>query len=138
MNFKHSAFIENTPEMREWLEEIGIKPKFIAEVHYSDDCLVVKNGCYVEMPNRLVELYETSSIDCRNNPDLFKAITAIRDDSDYMQWFKRLCTGELYLCRAKNFDRIRNFRHKSKDGWEYHNGLYRKATLEELIEHFKK
>ncbi len=38
----------------------------------------------------MTEEYPTvfsESIDCRSNHQLFKAVTAIRDDSDYMQWF---------------------------------------------------
>ena len=82
MNFMYSAFTENTPEMREWLEGIGIRPKIELAAHCQDELIIARNGYYIELPESLVLLYESDAIDCRNNPELFKAVTVIRDDSN--------------------------------------------------------
>ena len=79
--------------------------------------------------------------DCGTNTSLFLALAAMNDTDDYMQWFVRCGTGigdSYYLCKAKRFRNIRVFRHKSKMGGEYHNGIYRKATKDELIKYFQK
>lgn len=64
-------------------------------------------------------------IECQTNTQ-FKAISALRDDSDYMQWFVLKDDGsdleDWVLCNTEIC--------------EYPSG-FRKATVEELIEHFK-
>lgn len=60
-------------------------------------------------------------IDCGENEDLFLAIAALREDSDYMQWFT---DGETWFCNL--------IRDDSKELHKY----WLKATSEELIEHF--
>ncbi len=73
-----------------------------------------------------------NSIDCGENEDLFLAIAALRDDSDYMQYFVNNKSNEWYCHRPLTeygnsndaFEIIR------KDRWH-------KATVKELIEHFK-
>lgn len=69
-----------------------------------------------------------------DNFELWKAITAIRDDSDYMQWFilgrdifqgKKLCSkGDWYLNKESVFC--------------FHYADPSKATKDELIKHFSK
>ena len=68
-------------------------------------------------------------IDCRGNSPLFKAISAMREDSDYMQWFT---DGDSWnLCADDNYLR-----------WCMENAPFQhpdihKATLTELQERFK-
>ena len=97
MNFKYSAFTENTPEMREWLGgleyekhvyyrdyEKFIYTRYVNGINWfisTNDITVVKYS------NTLPEISPKGAIDCRSNPDLFKAVAAIRDDSDYLQWY---------------------------------------------------
>lgn len=61
-------------------------------------------------------------IDCGENIELFLAIAALRDDSDYMQWFTDDNIWEL------NNDDLPS-RYMQLNG--------HKATVEELIKHFK-
>ena len=64
--------------------------------------------------------------DCGTNEELFLAIAALRDDSNYMQWF----TDGNHWYQNKIADReIERF--GAGNPIEYH-----KATVEELIEHF--
>jgi len=68
--------------------------------------------------NGLKEIYDF--IDCGTNEELFLAIAALRDDTDKYQWFT---DGDLWF---KCGDEVRN------EGRKIH-----KATVNELIEHFK-
>ena len=77
---------------------------------------------------------ETKYIDCGTNEELFIALAALRDDDDYMQWFvsqaekdspkvfikstTRSCTNSLSYAHCRDC-------------------RCSKATVEELIEHFK-
>lgn len=70
-------------------------------------------------------LIEKGYIDCCTNEDLFIALSALRDDNDFNQWFI-----------SENSEWWKNGHHdqplnkSSLLGW-------RKATTKELIEHFK-
>lgn len=68
-------------------------------------------------------------IDCGCNSELFLAIAALRDDSDYMQYITCAEDPQFTLCTKNSIDEFFNY--------EFPNELYRKATVEELIEHFK-
>jgi len=125
MKFKHSAFTENTPEMREWLEELGWKSKYIQE---GADIIVCASNtglfsAIVEETQQWFKAYKAECIDCRSNPELFKAVTAIRDDSDYMQWFRNIFKGGHWF----------NDKHQRVGPV-----CYDKMSLKELIEKFKK
>lgn len=117
--------------------------KFMQNMDF--DCIAVDRGEYwglssdKEYPDYLINLDFT---DCGNNEELFKAIAALRDDSDYMQWFvcdssyivnnddypiyinESHIKGEWFLCKNDNF------------GGDYSENWH-KASVKELIEHFK-
>lgn len=114
MKFKHSVIGVNTAENREWLESIGydryidsgIKGVYIKT--QSNGMYYLHNKCHG---------WSNNVVDCITNSPLFRAVSAIRDDLDYMQWFVDPCGY-----------------------WHFNPGLMdgmRKATLEELKEHFK-
>lgn len=80
-----------------------------------------------------------SFIDCGTNEELFLAIAALRDDTDENQWFTNgeewayhpkteCCSPCNTVYRTLAFDSI------PKDT---NMGNYHKATVEELMEHFK-
>lgn len=98
------------------------------------------------------------SIDCGENEDLFLAIAALRDDSDMHQWFvnpkiksikmpgyypqivgmdgyKQIVYGYEWIKSEYNdiSEKIKN----AIDNGEDPNFLPHKATVKELIEHFK-
>ncbi|MFV0536796.1 MAG: hypothetical protein ACK5M3_05405 [Dysgonomonas sp.] len=131
MTFTTSAFIrKNTPELRKKLEELGYYK--MSENRIESDNITITiypNGWY----NLSYSNESNSAIDCSTNEALFLAIAALREDIDYMQWFlfeetisnlyffKQYNKGDFYLC--------------TKDKMEL--PYSRKATVQELIEHFK-
>ena len=125
--FNQPCFIrKNTPELREYLKELGYKKAGIPLLDIDNSYIVAEDTVFYET-YWISEAHRLSIIDCGANEDLFKAIAALRDDSDYMQWF--VCDeeddvsnkGAFVVCR---YDKL-------------HSSNYHKATIKELIEHFK-
>lgn len=96
--FKESAFIrKNTPELREYLEKLGYK----LSDYFTDvgECLFTTTRIsniphYGTIYNSEAERYMKASegvlggrIDCKENEDFFKAVVALANHTDYMQWF---------------------------------------------------
>lgn len=126
MGFTTAAFIrKNTPELRNKLEELGYR-LFGAELN-EDLCIFTEPeyGLYsVEFFSNIPHPDETDSVDCGTNEELFLAITALRDDTDKFQWF---VSPEGIWVYNKGYNSILEVSLK-----------WHKATVEELIEHFKK
>ena len=104
---------------------------FGAELN-EDLCIFTESeyGLYsVEFFSNIPHPDETDSVDCGTNEELFLAIAALRDDTDKNQWFT---DGDLWF---KCGDGVCN------ETIEYYFNKYgrkiHKATVEELIEHFK-
>ena len=126
MIFKQPCFIrKNTPELRKKLEELGYTntPNGrgewcipIEELEYLVTYPI--SGCYQGCNGYWYE----DDFDCGTNEELFLALAALRDDSDYMQWFT---DGKLW--EKSNNDLPSHYMQL-----EGH-----KATVEEIIEHFK-
>lgn len=138
--FTTSCFIrKNTPELRKKLEELGYKP--FGSVTYEWD-----TGWGLSTDNRLGEFesfdnnglenilkcessdYE-DSIDCGDNEELFLALAALRDDKPDYQWFVWDDDGVAYN-KFKQYIPGEPW----QDWWWFE---VHKATIEELIEHFK-
>lgn len=125
MGFTTPAFIlKNTPELSKKLEELGYK-NYGNPFQITDDSKLITtiDGEYVPYNVPL----DDSFIDCRTNEELFLAIAALRDDTDENQWFTdgyhwEICPDEVAYINAWI----------DKYGFSPH-----KATVEELIEHFK-
>ena len=146
MVFIQPCFIrKNTPELRKKLEELGYEPchqmtiypnaykniavcNFFGSRYYgvSDDEAARPGGITDAIKNR-------GMIDCGTNEDLFFALAALRDDSDINQYF--ICDkvsftiGKTYYPDDYLYYQYDEF--FDKQNWH-------KATVEELIEHFKK
>ena len=126
-----------------WLIENGYKGKI--DLVYIDPPFATGGTFAIDNDGRVDNYFvgengywHTCAIDCGTNEDLFLAIAALREDSDYMQFFTDgtefilcdrydwidmysvLCSG---LSNAK--DRVKEL------------DKFQKATAEELIEHFK-
>lgn len=122
--FTQSCFIrKDTQELRDKLKEIGLQPH---------PCIASKSGTYLFINRGFYSGNEIGyqeeierAIDCGENEELFLAIAALRDDNDFMQYFKAAEVDWLLLCRNKCIEDLTTF-----------HELYRKLTPEELIEHF--
>lgn len=149
MAFTQPCFIrKNTPELRNKLEELGYKPsypifqypevfKHIAACNFfgskyygvSDDEL----SCHGE----IIDVIKNGGIiDCGDNEELFLALSALRDDTDINQWFVMDCDVYLHIDKGDWF--IATDINKGKHIGTQIDPMYcHKATVEEIIEHFK-
>ena len=129
--FTQTCFIrKNTPELRKKLEELGYTntPSGrgewfipIEELEYLVTYPI--SGCYKGCNG----YWYRDDFDCGTNEELFLALAALRDDSDYIQWFT---DGEKWFQNKQND--IEVIRYGAGNPINFH-----KATVEEIIEHFK-
>lgn len=139
MNFIYSCIGDNVPENREHLEKIGYVRGFF-NIPNRGYIKTINPGTY-NLTNIIQPL--TEYINCIGNPTLFRAVTAIREGSDYMQWFTCKVKDGLgnqlpdswVLCTQKT---LQDFGWVNNSPNSYgKNTPYHKATLAELQEHFK-
>ncbi len=128
------CFIQkNTPELVKKLKDLGLKVYLDCKPNYLLACHGVVTGIWSETV--LEDLKSNGVIDCGDNEDLFRAIAALRDDSDVNQWF--VMDVEIYT----DFPQGSWFMATDRSGGR-HVGIQieplycHKATVEELIEHF--
>lgn len=133
MGFTTAAFIRrNTPELRKKLEELGYK-KYGNPFQITDDSKLITtlDGEYVPYNVPL----DDSFIDCGTNEELFLAIAALRDDTNYSQWF--VCTSDYKEFDGKEW-KVGDFDlNTCPDDFDNILPNWRKATVNELIQHFK-
>ena len=146
MVFIQPCFIrKNTPELRKKLEELGYEPchqmtiypnayKNIAVCNFFGSRYYGVSDDETTRPGDITDAIKNRGmIDCGTNEDLFFALAALRDDSDINQYF--ICDkvsftiGKTYYPDDYLYYQYDEF--FDKQNWH-------KATVEELIEHFKK
>ena len=148
MAFIQPCFIRNnTPELRKKLEEFGYK--FSGADHIELDCIVTlpHHNTFSVFAAHHFNIYDDSFktvwqeyIDCGTNEELFLALAALRNDSNENQWhivqdtmWDENYNGEITVYYEKGEWLI----------WDYYFYMedmpphVRKATVEEIIEHFK-
>ena len=137
--FTQKCFIrKNTPEIRKRLDEIG--RAFIENGHGEWRIHVDKNeylfcgdeqfcdGRIYFYIGRVCKPIE--GIDCGTNEELFLSIAALRDDSDKFQYF----TNGVFWIKCSQLE----LKHELDNNYEeFCVADFHKATVEELIEHFK-
>jgi hypothetical protein len=144
MEFTQPCFIrKNTPELRKRLDELGYEANSY-ECFWDDEnryiittigsngfafyTLCIKNCCVLE---------NKEFIDCGDNEELFLAIAALRGDTDINQWF--IMDVEEYVNINQGDWFIATDRNGGKHIGTQIEPLYcHKATVEEIVEHFKK
>lgn len=119
---------ENEVQRKEfiyWVENVGYVNS--SPIHHLDDVICAIDGKYFSMdtPHMKGDVNYYKFYDCNSNLKLAKALSALRDDSDYMQWFISEWDKEWYLYNNDNS----TFIDSQSD--------MRKATPRELIERFK-
>jgi hypothetical protein len=123
MGFTTPCFIrKNTEALREKLEEVGYK--MLSPIEYDN------LECSDNWVNDIKSLNDCNGFDCGTNEELFLAIAALRDDTDKYQWFTD--GNKWILCPEIKFSTY----------WVYNDvdvnlDVIHKATVNELIEHFK-
>ena len=131
--FIYDCFIrKNTLELRKKLEKYGYKfvENGVNEWRipiYELSCICTSSGKYLGTTgNWSPHCY----IDCKDNEELFFALSAIRDDSDKYQWFVG-DNGSFFFNKDDIFNQgLANYIAYFPTNWH-------KATKEEIIEHFK-
>lgn len=136
--FTQPCFIRKSSySLRNKLDDLGYR--FSGATLNEDLCLFTdcEFGLYwVESFSNILNEEETEYLDCGTNERLFLAVAALRDDTDVDQYF--VVDVEVY----QNLSKGDWFKATDING-QYHVGtkidpLYcHKATVEELIEHFK-
>ncbi len=142
--FKTPCYIrKNTPELRGRLEEFGYENRnrndyignTICTLPYSPLCSNNREPqymCFLLDDDFLKVIAPTENMfDCSDNEELFLALVALRDDSDYMQWFVS-DEGNWYLCEEPNFE-VSLHMLSPVDMIFAH-----KASVKEIIKHFNK
>ena len=148
MVFIQPCFIrKNTFELRNRLEELGYKPSYPIERHPQ----VFKNiavcnffgsryyGVSDEEASRPGNIDDAiknrGMIDCGDNEDLFLALAALRDDKPDYQWFLwEHNDGEYHPEENDSWRQYIPGEHWEEWWWFE----VRKATVKEIVEHFKK
>ena len=136
--FTQPCFIrKNTPELRKKLEELG----YNRHPSYGDnEYLYLNRGFYHTNVVGYSEEIERM-IDCESNEELFLALAALRDDSNENQWF--IAQDTMW---DENYNGEITVEYKEGEWliWDYYSFMidepsyFRKATVEEIIEHFNK
>lgn len=137
MGFTTQCFIrKNTANIRNRLKEVGYK--MLSPIEYDN------LECSDNWVNDIKSLNDCNGINCGFNEELFLAIAALRDDSNYMQWFitdsilsvsySDSIGNDHYFIEPKG---IMFFWDENWDNATIISGRYHKATVDELIEHFK-
>lgn len=149
--FTQTCFIrKNTKELQDKLSKLGYEENTYASMKYS--CLCADNyedGYYDGeswQKTSDIPYYESIKpedynpqdygIDCGTNEDLFLAIASLRDDSNINQWFTNGEDWGIYeehVFEGKKYTTFNfvNLPHDTKFN------MYHKASLDEIIEHFK-
>lgn len=121
----HCFIRKNTLELRNKLQDIGYRQNIYDKNEYP--WLAINHNMFISVSNGFERLPEFN-IDCGENEDLFLALAALRDDSNYMQLFT---DGEKWFQNKQN----------DIDVIKYGAGHpinFHKATVEELIKFYNK
>lgn len=141
MGFTTPCFIrKNTPELRKKLEELGHKlnnGKWMGKYLAAFQIKETKEWRYVASPEWDLQNNPDidASIDCGTNEELFLAIASLRDDTNNNQLFTN-DKGDWGIYRDGSDGGLSGMDfYGMPNDFEIDN--YHKATVNELIEHFK-
>jgi hypothetical protein len=134
MKFTTPCFVrvedaEKRKELAVWLSSIGryVSPAVTSSDYHKDWVIVTEPydpdldgyvGIWAKTPK------SPAFIDCGENIELFKALAAMNDENDNEQYFVTELAGSSYCV------------HKNRNTNLDYSLVCRKATVEEIIEHF--
>jgi hypothetical protein len=145
MGFTTPCFIrKNTPELRRELEELGYEILFgnttLDTYNYDGNgshksieegrAIITSYGNLYGVIYDIDTVTKKGRIDCGTNEELFLAIAALRGDTDKNQWFT---DGDKWILCPE----IKFFIYWVYNDVDVNLDVIHKATVNELIEHFK-
>lgn len=128
-------------ELLKWTFEIGYAGRYRIDVTYPIVVAGLEKDCVdVVSTNAIEGIAAYGLIDCGDNIELFKALAAMNDDNDREQWFINDTYANIgcvmwHLCEDK---KLKHYYVEWEDGETDIRSNFRKATVEEIIKHFKK
>jgi hypothetical protein len=135
MGFTTPAFIrKNTPELRKKLAVLGYKYDYRAD--FCHDIIYVdaeRNEFFPTFSSNITD--DEIAIDCGANEELFLSIASLRDDTDKYQWFTN-GKGDWGMYRDGSDGNLPGMDFFGMPN-DFDLSHYHKATVNELIEHFK-
>lgn len=137
MGFTTPCFIrKNTPELRENLKAFGYIDCSTVDDRYTAIFVDAEHGeFFTEYLSNITE--DELAIDCYENDNLFLAIAALRDDTDRGQFFVTESRLGSINCPDSIIEKG-SFIICCTDKWDSVDIPSHKASVLELIEHFKK
>ena len=138
--FTQRCFIrKNTKELVEKLKELGYNQCLSARGNFVDSLQTTWNSMggnvygFLSIPSDKIEepiIDDINGVNCGTNEELFLAIAALRDDSDKFQCF----TNGVFWIKCSQLE----LKHELDNNYEeFCVADFHKATVEELIKHFK-
>ncbi len=123
---------ERRNKLIEWAEGIGYE--IISRSGTAVSAFVEHGalGAYAHDGNtEAVSMIQAGRYDCGTDIELFKALAAMNDENDREQWFTDTA-DDFCLCSSDRWSD-----EWQKENFEKYYCYWRKATAEEIIEHFK-
>ena len=131
--FTTPCFIKKiSSELKEKLKELGYRDVGKARYYGESQYIYCEGRVFYESPCTIKARYNTF-IDCGTNEELFIALASLRDDSDINQYF--IC-DKVSFTLGKTYYPDDYLYYQYDEFFDKQN--WHKATVEELIEHFKK
>lgn len=128
MKFKYSVIGNNTKENIEWLRSIGWRLKY--EQEEANVIVCASNTGMFSIINEETQdwfaEYSTECLNCRSNPPLFQAVTAISTTTDIGKHYINNHTGQWKRC---------DYNMATDENIDWND--WSEATLEELQDYFK-
>jgi hypothetical protein len=144
IGFTHSCFLRhNTPELVRTLKQMGMHQNVFDE-NCENEILIVDKGVFISRDYDTNFNSDNYLIDCGDNEQLFLSIAALNNNTDKYQWF--WSTG--WTMGPENIpipdkwvycdqDTLEHFAWVNNSPNSYSRDIWHKATINDLIEHFK-
>ena len=134
--FVQRCFIrKNTKELRDKILQLGNRTTIFDE-NYD---MIIANPKNIICGNTRFKddeyIINLGYIDCNTDENLFLALAALQDDTDDGQWFVYPKEDKWFKCTCNDINLEREYLSDSIQSAWFHKS--HKASVEELIEHFK-
>lgn len=118
-------------ELIRWAASIGYIALDIPKEEIYGRNVICDGQCVGAVQDPAAFHYNDPYIDCGTNVELFKALAAMNDENDREQWFMDTA-DDFCVCSSDHWED-----EWCKENFQTYYCHWRKATAEEIIEHFK-